>query len=467
MTLDDLSDDDRAALDAYRAGELEPADDAPAPTLTAVPPLPADDDDRQPHDGGAAQFDGPIGSPSAHDPATQAWIDAKPAERPAPRPVDDATVAGAAAAIEDARHRDDVLSDAMTPQLGLDLGIVHDRAPAVKLTDRFVVPPFTTLDSRQDYWKQRKRAWLGLGIQSELGREGTLTYQTDTVLDPDFYRKKEEAEAALGHRLTLDEFRRDHYRGLDAPPASIQNTGTSIFDPVLCEVAYRWFSPPHGLVVDPFAGGSVRGVVAAILGRRYAGIELRPEQIAANRKEAARLVGPDTAYDFGGHTPMPTWTEGSATDLRGILPDDARPADLIFTCPPYADLEVYSSDPRDLSTAPYPTFRAMLGSAMAQSVEVLKPDRFAVWVVGEARDRHGYSYGIIADTVRAALDAGLRLYNEAILETAIASAAMRATKQVLTSRKLVRVHQHVLVFVKGDARTAALACGDPLLGGAS
>jgi hypothetical protein len=104
---------------------------------------------------------------------------------------------------------------------------------------------------------------------------------------------------------------------------------------------------------------------------------------------------------------------------------------------------------------------------MAQSVEVLKPDRFAVWVVGEARDRHGYSYGIIADTVRAALDAGLRLYNEAILETAIASAAMRATKQVLTSRKLVRVHQHVLVFVKGDARTAALACGDPLLGGAS
>jgi hypothetical protein len=220
----------------------------------------------------------------AHDPATQAWIDAKPAERPAPRPVDDATVAGAAAAIEDARHRDDVLSDAMTPQLGLDLGIVHDRAPAVKLTDRFVVPPFSTLDSRQDYWKARKRAWLGLGIQSELGREGTLTYQTDTVLDPDFYRKKEEAEAALGHRLTLDEFRRDHYRGLDAPPASIQNTGTSIFDPVLCEVAYRWFSPPHGLVVDPFAGGSVRGVVASILGRRYAGIELRPEQIAANRR---------------------------------------------------------------------------------------------------------------------------------------------------------------------------------------
>jgi hypothetical protein len=31
---------------------------------------------------------------------------------------------------------------------------------------------------------------------------------------------------------------------------------------VLCEIAYRWFSPPGGLILDPFAGGSVRGIVA-------------------------------------------------------------------------------------------------------------------------------------------------------------------------------------------------------------
>ena len=39
-------------------------------------------------------------------------------------------------------------------------------------------------------------------------------------------------------------------------------SGTSIFDPVLCEIAYRWFCPPGGLVLDPFAGGSVRGIIA-------------------------------------------------------------------------------------------------------------------------------------------------------------------------------------------------------------
>lgn len=38
------------------------------------------------------------------------------------------------------------------------------------LFDRFIVPPFSVLDARQGYWQERKRAWLAIGIQSELGR---------------------------------------------------------------------------------------------------------------------------------------------------------------------------------------------------------------------------------------------------------------------------------------------------------
>jgi hypothetical protein len=367
-------------------------------------------------------------------------------------------------------HRDDVLADALEPQLGLDLGIVHDRRPPQKLTERFVIPPFTTLDARQAYWKDRKRAWLGLGIKSEIGRANNLVYQTEQILDPSFYDKKRSTEELLGRTLTTEEFKADHYAGLNETGiATLSETGTSIFDPVLCEIAYRWFCPPGGVVLDPFAGGSVRGIVASILGRRYVGVDLSAEQIAANVVNAAEIVGPDTRWDFGGQTPMPIWVEGSATDLRAIVPD-ALPkgggADLVFTCPPYADLEVYSDNPRDLSNVPYPTFRAMLASSMAQSIEILKDNRFAVWVVGEARDQKtGLSYGIIHDTVRAALDAGFGLYNEAILETAVASAAMRATRQVMISRKLVRVHQHIIVFVKGDPRLATEACGDPQLGG--
>jgi ParB-like chromosome segregation protein Spo0J len=42
----------------------------------------------------------------------------------------------------------------------------------VKLIDKFVVPPFSVLDTRQGYWQERKRAWIALGIKSELGRGG-------------------------------------------------------------------------------------------------------------------------------------------------------------------------------------------------------------------------------------------------------------------------------------------------------
>lgn len=43
-----------------------------------------------------------------------------------------------------------------------------------KLADRFGLPPFSVLNAREGWWQDRKRAWLGLGIQSELGRGGDL-----------------------------------------------------------------------------------------------------------------------------------------------------------------------------------------------------------------------------------------------------------------------------------------------------
>jgi ParB-like chromosome segregation protein Spo0J len=45
-----------------------------------------------------------------------------------------------------------------------------DRGLSVPLTDRFGVVPFTVLNAREGWWQDRKRAWLALGIRSEVGR---------------------------------------------------------------------------------------------------------------------------------------------------------------------------------------------------------------------------------------------------------------------------------------------------------
>jgi hypothetical protein len=59
------------------------------------------------------------------------------------------------------------------------------------------------------------------------------------------------------------------------------------------------------------------------------------------------------------------------------------------------------------------------------------------------------------DTIRAFEECGARLYNEAILVTSVGSACMRVSKQFSAGRKLAKVHQNVLVFCKGDWKTAA------------
>jgi 1-aminocyclopropane-1-carboxylate deaminase/D-cysteine desulfhydrase-like pyridoxal-dependent ACC family enzyme len=572
------------------------------------------------------------------------------------------------------------------------------------LADRFVVPPFSVLDTRQGYWQERKRMWreVNEGLVSDEGR--------DVI-----------AFAAQG---TDDMF---------GARVAASGGNASIFDPVLCEIAYRWFAPPGGTVLDPFAGGAVRGVVASLLGHGYTGIDLRPEQVAVNRtqwadleakmaggsddltvndphpvtdpdaltpvqqrgaywikrddaftigdagnggkvrsclslaksavdglvtagsrsspqvgivagvakalglpcrvhtprgdagpdvqlaldngaerivhpagdttktgtlrtgsgggfnnvikaaaaadaaergwteipfgmecdaaieanrgqvanlpREALRLVVPvgsgmslagilwglqDTGNDvpvvgvvvgadptkrlnkyappgwkdrvtlvkagvsYDKHVdnvfegvlldpvyeakciphlrpgdclwvvgrrasaappkqvitspgPAPEWIVGNSLDMDTLVPD--QQFDLVFSCPPYYDLEHYSDDPNDLSNlASYQEFVDTYREIIAASCRHLKDNRFAVFVVGEIRDGRGGMCNFVGDTVKAFLDAGLVLYNEAILINPAGSGPMRANNQFAAPRKLVKSHQNVFVFWKGDPR---------------
>lgn len=331
------------------------------------------------------------------------------------------------------------------------------------LGKRFLLPPFTVLNAREGWWQTRKAAWLSLGIKSELGRgedatftQGALNrimgqkrdgalFKTTSAADPDFFRKLEEERRVRGlPDLTAEEFERRYYVRDDAGYES----GTSVFDPVLCELCYAWWCPPEGVVLDPFAGGSVRGIVAARLRRRYVGIELSAAQCEANREQARRILIDN---------PHPLWLCG---DSRAQL-DEAPAADFIFSCPPYGDLEVYSDDPADLSAMEHKDFVAAYRFIIARAAERLRPDRFAAWVVGDYRGPDGTYRNFPGLTIDAFRAAGLALYNEAILVTQVGSLPIRVSAQFPVSRKLGKTHQNVFVFLKGDARRAAAACAPP------
>ena len=125
------------------------------------------------------------------------------------------------------------------------------------LRDKFIEPPFSILDTKSGNWQKRKRLWIGKGLKSEVGREIQYKYG----FNPDEMQSGKKEEDRV-----------------------------SVFDPALCEVLYHWFCPAGGTILDPFAGGSVRGIVANYLGYKYTGIDIRQEQVDSNRKQAMDIL---------------------------------------------------------------------------------------------------------------------------------------------------------------------------------
>lgn len=272
-------------------------------------------------------------------------------------------------------------------------------APDRKLTDLFVVPPISVLDPKQGYWKRRRKQWLDVGVRGELGRNANL--------------------------LSLSKL------------LQTKQQGTSLFDPVLMEIMLLWFTAPGDGVLDLFAGGSVRGIVASKVGREYLGIDIRPEQIAANFEHVNAL----------NLDPLPDYMIDSATTF------DTGPVDFLFLCPPYYDLEKYSDHRDDLSNMTVDEYDKTLAKCIKHGVDVLRNNRFAVVVVGDVRKGGAYVNlpGKVIDMFRAC---GCELYNTMILLQEPATAAMRAYQTMKRSRKTPKAHQNVLVFLKGDAGRA-------------
>ena len=275
-----------------------------------------------------------------------------------------------------------------------------NNTPSKSLFDRFGVPPFSVLDARQGYWTDKKQAWReAIGDNGE-SRQNTLA-DKDTLM------------------------------------AEI-NDGVSILDPVLAEIITRWFSNEGYTILDCFAGDTVFGFVSATLNRNFLGIELRQEQADLNNSRTNELSARYVCDD------------GRNLD-RYVEPNSI---DLVFSCPPYFDLEVYSDDQNDASNqGSYDEFLDILRTAFTKAVNCLKPNRFAAIVVGDVRcKKTGKYWNFPADIKNIFIDNGMVLYNDLVLVEPVGTARLRAARLFNASRKMVKTHQNVLIFYKGDTK---------------
>ena len=227
-------------------------------------------------------------------------------------------------------------------------------------------------------------------------------------------------------------------------------SNTSIFDPIVCEIAYRWYTKAGDRIIDPFAGGSVRGITAALLGRQYTGVDLSARQIEENQNNWDAMQ--HIRINDGQPAEDPRWIVGDSSEIGSLVAGEEF--DFLFTCPPYADLEVYSDDPADLSNMDYSKFCEVYQRIIQAAVDKLKKDAFACVVVGDIRDKHGIYRDFVSFTIKAFRKAGMGLYNEGILVTSNGALATTVSRQFEASRKQGKNHQNILVFqdIRGTVR---------------
>lgn len=290
--------------------------------------------------------------------------------------------------------------------------------PSTLLKDKYIVPPFSILDAKSGYWMERKQEW-----------ERVLQDRTDNVRNT----------TAKGNTPYINQFDTEEFKGARSPGAG----DISTFDPFLCEVLIKWFSKPGMTILDPFAGGVVRGAISQILGRQYDGIDICKEQIQHNFNQWNYIAD---KYTLEGY---PVYHLGDSENALDNMQNEYF--DMMLTCPPYYNLEVYTNNSNDLSNQKtYTDFIHKFTIIIDKCYNKLKDNSFAVIVVEEIRDDNGIMYGFVPDTIKAFTQAGFKYYNEMILENRIVSLGIRCPKYFDRSRKVGRHHQNVLVFYKGD-----------------
>ena len=319
---------------------------------------------------------------------------------------------------------------------GMETNSAKEGSKDGSLNERFVVPPFSILDTRKGYWQARKKLWRDIiGDMGESRNDTLITSPEIKYKDLYLKTRKHREELGITFKEYLEKYVSDEVKEREA--SKVLSAGVSLLDPVMAEIVCKWFGTQGCKTFDCFAGDSVFGYVSAYLGNEFTGVELRPEQAEINN---ARVEGMSAHY-----------INDDGQNVGKHIAQHSQ--DLLFSCPPYFDLEVYSDLPNDASNqGSYEDFIGILRNAFTAALGCLKDDRFAVIVVGDVRNKKtGCYYDFCGDIKRIFRDNGAELYNEIILVETGASTALRAGRY-MESRKVAKMHQNILVFYKGNTK---------------
>jgi len=160
--------------------------------------------------------------------------------------------------------------------------------------------------------------------------------------------------------------------------APTRGSNFSEFNPTLCKKIIDFWSDKGDHILDPFAGRT-RALIANFMERKYTGFEL--SKVVCNHIE-------ESISTFNNKNMFPLATKPTIIndDSFNIDRHDIPEVDLVFTCPPYYNIEKYSSGTEDLSAIKtYRSFLERYEAIFKKAIHCLKVFGYVILVIGDFR----------------------------------------------------------------------------------
>jgi DNA modification methylase len=223
---------------------------------------------------------------------------------------------------------------------------------------------------------------------------------------------------------------------------SVDNSSSfsmSEFSPPLAEFIIKYWSNEGDLILDPFHGWGTRCFEAIRIKRNYIGYDISPVTSNDVRKHLEEFKKKMLAGGIGNAELMC----GDGIKIEGVVKNSV---DMIFTCPPYFNIEKYESINGQLSDFnDYQAFLCKLHEGAKNYYNVLKNGKFCVFVVGDWREE-GQLRLFGKDVIDVFCQAGFILYD--FLINKLNSAAVVGCGNFDESNFVTKSHEYVLVFKK-------------------
>jgi len=219
--------------------------------------------------------------------------------------------------------------------------------------------------------------------------------------------------------------------------------GLSKFPINILQRVIKFYTEPGDIVLDPCAGHNSRMQGTYELGRSYIGYDVCHEFMEFNRNVAAKIQKKNDLSFFKNEATITLHEQSSES-----MVEEDESIDLIFTSPPYWDLEFYDDNPAQIGyNHTYDEFLDGIERIAKESLRVLKPGKLAVINVNDFR-KDGKFYAYHMDLTRRFLNVGFELFDIIIMVWSPQSIRSIFATQVEESKITGKVHEYLIVFRK-------------------